>query len=444
MRDRAILDRRAVVVGAGVAGTTAAVALCRAGYQVELVESSPRSGARRFRGELVHPPGLAALQHLGLRAQLDFGQECGGFVVREPARNREAVLHYSAVPGGSTSGRICRFDLLAGTLLHAAIAAGATLRHDAHVVDLVVRERRASGVVLADGTALAGDIVVLAAGRRATFPSIADTIRVRPIRSWTVPLEVNVDFDSAGLTSRMASVVVGGPGPMLLYPLGPGVARLTLDIPAQLYHLANLANVFDEFYAPYLPPPISAAAAISLRHHLAPIANLEVARIPARIDGVFRVGDHTGVSHPVTASGLTRAAAGAVAIATAAQGPRRETHRTNTRLVQQQRLATMLAGELHMILSQSTADALMMRDGLYRYWQSRRRRRSSVRALTGQASQRQVILSYVAVALLGCRAPHVTGAPTSSLARCMIAGRLLRRAAPLVTSRTPWRPGAVA
>ena len=63
-----------IIAGGGIAGTAAAAALAQLNYRVLVVEPG-LDHTRRLAGELIHPPGVAALRDLGLLACL---QQAGG------------------------------------------------------------------------------------------------------------------------------------------------------------------------------------------------------------------------------------------------------------------------------------------------------------------------------------------------------------------------------
>ncbi len=155
-----------VIVGAGPAGATLALLLCRAGIGVTLVESNP--GQRRsFRGEALMPSGLAALEQMALLPQLE------GLPHRPLAGWRFVVngreLFTAAEPLGGDPQRPCTLvsqpAFLDGVLRQALATNHLELLAQTTAKQLIWQAGRIGGVVLGDGRRLAADLVVACDGR---------------------------------------------------------------------------------------------------------------------------------------------------------------------------------------------------------------------------------------------------------------------------------------
>lgn len=151
----------AIVVGGGVGGLAAAVALGRAGVGVRVLERSPElrtSGA----GLWLWPNGLAALDALGVGAAV---RAAGVIQTSNQVRNQDGrILRIVAIPGADgrpaaslAVGRAALLGALAAAVPPNGIVAGA---------DAVAVEGRADGVTvaLADGRTLRADLVIAADG----------------------------------------------------------------------------------------------------------------------------------------------------------------------------------------------------------------------------------------------------------------------------------------
>jgi 2-polyprenyl-6-methoxyphenol hydroxylase-like FAD-dependent oxidoreductase len=155
-----------VIVGAGPAGATLALLLCRAGIGVTLVESNP--GQRRcFRGEALMPSGLAALEQMALLPQLEAlpHRPLAGW--RIVVNGRE--LFTAAEPLGGDPQRPCTLvsqpAFLDGVLGQALATNHLELLGQTTAKQLILQAGRIAGVVLGDGRRLAAELVVACDGR---------------------------------------------------------------------------------------------------------------------------------------------------------------------------------------------------------------------------------------------------------------------------------------
>jgi salicylate hydroxylase len=143
-------DRRALILGAGVAGLATAIALRRRGWAVEVVEQAEalrEVGA----GLQIAPNGARVLAALGVAVPGTASQA----IHLIDGRTGRSVIRMPLGPGFALTHRA---DLLAA-LARAAERAGAVLRLGAQVGEVV-----AGGAVLAGGTRLSAPLVVGADG----------------------------------------------------------------------------------------------------------------------------------------------------------------------------------------------------------------------------------------------------------------------------------------
>src|SRR5687767_9573701 len=94
-----------VIVGGGFSGSAAAAALADGRRRVVVLEA--RTGPDpRFRGELIHPPGVMVLSQLGLLPALKAagGVDVDGFATMLDRDHPTVLLRYREIVGGSPCG----------------------------------------------------------------------------------------------------------------------------------------------------------------------------------------------------------------------------------------------------------------------------------------------------------------------------------------------------
>src|SRR5437870_15118 len=126
-----------IIAGGGISGAAAAAALAQHDWRVLVVEPG-LDHTRRLAGELIHPPGTADLDDLGLLACLrDAGAvPIHGFAV---FAGDSDVLRYDEVAGLKNAGVAIEHGTMASALLHAVEKfPGVTVQRGARVtaVDL--------------------------------------------------------------------------------------------------------------------------------------------------------------------------------------------------------------------------------------------------------------------------------------------------------------------
>jgi geranylgeranyl reductase family protein len=159
----------AVVVGAGPAGSIAALVLARSGARVALVDKSafPRDKAC---GDLIGPRGVQVLEELGLRVP-DAGTGAD-LLVAGPSRRRVRLPAF----GGKTyadHGMVVPRQILDDALRAEATAAGATpIRARISAADLAP-DGSVRALIASDGRRLGGDIVIGADGALSRVAQLA-------------------------------------------------------------------------------------------------------------------------------------------------------------------------------------------------------------------------------------------------------------------------------
>lgn len=159
----------AVVVGAGPAGSVAALVLARGGARVALTDkaSFPRDKAC---GDLVGPRGVQVLADLGLRVP-DAGQGSDLLAVG-PSGRRSRLPAYTgrSYPGHGIIAPRLTFD---HALREAAVRAGAVPVRARITAVEKGRDGRVDAVVASDGQRLAGDVIIAADGALSPVAQLA-------------------------------------------------------------------------------------------------------------------------------------------------------------------------------------------------------------------------------------------------------------------------------
>ena len=287
-----------VVVGAGPVGSVAAVAAARSGARVLLLEANP-DAARRFAGEWLHPTGVAVLDRLRMGRLEGMDARTGyGFVVFPDDGSEPVELAY---PEGSVA-LACEHSLIVESLRerarsineidylpHARVTeiGGGTVTFRTREGERTVSTAR---VVGADGRASLARKAIGLTPHGAPMSYMASV----ELRGVELPVE------------GYGHVVLGGPGPVLLYRIAPDIIRGCLDVPLSFdANRRNPAFLWDAFSG-VLPERLRRAFREALeRGPVMWAVNRFAPRAEYGRDSVWLAGDAVGHYHPLTAAGMT-------------------------------------------------------------------------------------------------------------------------------------------
>ena len=232
------LDAEVIVVGGGPAGAASAWTLARGGRDVLVLDRAtfPRS---KPCAEYVSPEASRILQNMNV---LSAAERAGaslltGMRVRAPD-GTELVGEFAAARdfhGSHTRGIALRRERLDPLLLDAARTAGARIRENAHVVDIVRATGRVTGVVLADGSALRAQLVIGADGLRSVVARrLGLGIRAR----WPRRIAFVTHYEGVTGMRDYGEMHVDRDGYVGLAPVDSGLVNVAVVIPAALAHFA--------------------------------------------------------------------------------------------------------------------------------------------------------------------------------------------------------------
>lgn len=298
----------AVVVGAGPAGSTAALVLARGGARVVLVDKATFARDKAC-GDLVGPRALALLVSLGLAPPA--GREVGEMMVVGPT-GRRVLLPARAgrtYPDHGVAVTRLRFD---AWLRGAAIAAGA------EPVTGRVAAVRAGTVELDDGRRLAADVVVGADGATSAVAVAAGLVDPGAVL-WGFAQRAYVaqDVDRPIIALWDEAPGHGFPGYGWLFPGEAGAANvgLGLGLRADRTAASRAVACFDAF-CDHLRRLGLLSAPVEGRRLGGWLKMGMVGTVAAR-GRIFLVGDAAGLVNPLQGEGIAPAMTSAAAAAAA-------------------------------------------------------------------------------------------------------------------------------
>ncbi|WP_067479346.1 FAD-dependent oxidoreductase [Actinomadura hibisca] len=288
-----------IVVGGGPAGCAVALAFGRNGAEVLVLEAGP-GPARAFAGEWLHPAGAAALARWGVELPEDAHARGTGFVIYPHDRSAPIELPY---PGAGTALGFEHRVLVGAMRARLSAEPGVTLRTGSRVT--AVRDDLVRYVDYATGQTIdaRGRLIVGAEGR----PSVVRRALELPDDDRRLGHAAGLLIDHVSLPFEgRGHVVLGGPGPILLYRVAPETVRVVLDVPRHR-HGRSLDPLWPE-YCDRLPADLRSPVLRALRDGDLRWASVGVRRRCSHGRGsMVLVGDAAGYVHPLTAVGLTLA-----------------------------------------------------------------------------------------------------------------------------------------
>lgn len=382
-----------VVIGAGPVGAVAAVAAAREGGRVLLLEANP-DAARRFAGEWIHPTGVSVLDRLRIgRLEGSDARTGYGFVVFPDEGSDPIELAY---PAGEVA-LACEHVRIVESIREHAIGLSEVdyLEHarvtsiDGNEVTFRTRDGermvRAGRIIGADGRS---SIAKKALGLSASGQAISYMASVE-LRGVELPIE------------GYGHVVLGGPGPVLLYRIGQDLIRGCFDVPLS-YDASrrNPAFLWDG-YAAVLPERLRASFREALER--GPVQWAVNRFAPRAVYGkgpVCLAGDAVGHFHPLTAAGMTL---GFLDAELAGSGtPLAEYQRRRER---DSYVPELLSNALYHVFTRDDPSAAHIRGAVYKVWKkSRVERERTMRILMGAEPRRAsfgVAFSRVALSAFG-------------------------------------------
>jgi 2-polyprenyl-6-methoxyphenol hydroxylase-like FAD-dependent oxidoreductase len=291
------------VIGAGPVGSLTAISLAREGNEVALFEADA-SQRPRFAGEWLHPAGIRALNRAGVLEPRELesrGIAHRGFAIFPDDGSEPVLLDY---PEGDR-GLVCEHNDLVEMLRGKARAEpGVRFVTGARVAKV---EKGSLHYRLAGEedtrTHFAGRIVG-ADGRGSVVRPALGLTRSSKLISYMLGLtlhDIELPFEEYG------HVILGSPGPILLYRISPDTVRASIDVPREMGSgRVDWGKVLREHYVDHFPGSLRGSLEEAIESgDFGFRANRYRPRIEYGNEFLSLVGDAVGFQHPLTAMGMT-------------------------------------------------------------------------------------------------------------------------------------------
>ncbi len=346
------------IVGAGPVGSLCALVLAQTGKRVALLEANPKA-MDRLAGEWLHPPAVRALRELGFDVSALPGSTRGdGFAVFPEDGTEPILLPYA----DDSQGLVVDHATLVSLLREAA--------DDSQKVDYIAGAR-VTGIDGKSLTYMQGGVEKsLSVSRVVGADGRTSVVR----KSLGLPVNPTICSRMLGVTLSGAKVpfknyghvVLGGPGPILIYTLHNGDIRVSVDIPLEKWVPHDRIGYLSESCAKLLPGDLGDAFIKALQSgafHAA--VNQFRPRVTYGNSRKVLIGDAAGHYHPLTAVGMTLGFGDAQALAKTD-----DFHGFTNNRLRAIRMPELLAMGLYEVFADYRAEAASLRSAIYRGWRS--------------------------------------------------------------------------
>lgn len=288
-----------LIAGGGIAGSSLAILLGRAGLRVELFERDafPRE---KPCGEGIMPAGVAVLDRLGLVAAVG-GVPLSG--VRYHFGGTTAIGAFPTVRGIAASGRAQRRAVLDRVLFEtAAVTPGVTARTRAAVAGPIVERGRVTGLMV-EGRARRAPLTVAADGARSPLRRALGL--ERSVRHRRVGMRAHFQLAAGIATDPWVDILLGEDHEMYVTALPRGELLVAALAHARAFD-APAETLFDRWCRrqPWLADRLRGARRLT---RLRGAASLTVRARRGVVPGMVLLGDAAGSLDPITGGGMTHA-----------------------------------------------------------------------------------------------------------------------------------------
>ncbi|KAF2144152.1 uncharacterized protein K452DRAFT_285390 [Aplosporella prunicola CBS 121167] len=308
-------DADVVIIGAGVFGSAAAVALARQGRSVILLEKSLKM-PDRIVGELLQPGGVQALKELGLEDCLEGIDSVACFGYEVIYYGQGVDIPYPATNNKKPEGRAFHHGRFIQKLREAAMMEPNVTVVETEAKDLI--RNGWSGQVLGvecltkvenekyEKDYYFGHVTLVADGYASKFRK-QNHPHTPQVRSKFFALEL---IDAQLPLPQHGHVVLTEGPPVLLYQIGTHETRALIDVPEGLPSASvkngGIKNHLQNVVLPSLPECVRPSFKAAMdQGKLRSMPNSFLPSSTNRIPGLIIAGDALNMRHPLTGGGMT-------------------------------------------------------------------------------------------------------------------------------------------
>ena len=294
-----------VIIGAGPVGCAVALMLAKRKKSILLLEANPEA-AHRFAGEWLHPPGIEILKKLGLNEIIDHPDrpKGRGFVVFPMDGSSPVHLDY---PNEERSLSFHHGDFVED--MRRAVEKNPSITYLPYSKVKSISQREVTYFQKTKEGELIMERVVSA--RRIIGADGRSSIVRKKFKS--LPQGENISLMGGVLLKGVklpcegyGHVFLGGPGPMLVYRIGPDDVRVCIDVPLKDKQEAKNPSWIIDQYAHLFPPFFREEFTHQvLSQNTMWLGNSFRTRNFYGDSRYVFLGDAAGHTHPLTAVGIT-------------------------------------------------------------------------------------------------------------------------------------------
>jgi squalene monooxygenase len=434
-----------IVVGGGVLGLASACALADGSRRVLVLETQDHI-SQRFRGELIHASGAAALAELGLGALVHSSgaARCHGFVVTKVAGGTSATLEYPVDSSPGCGFTMCHQEMLLQLLGEASVRPQLSVRMGEGVSGLMMSKGRIAGVRTKRGNEFRARLTIACDGRLSSVREMAGISSKTSTLSRMIVVNIR---DSTFDTKHFGHVFVGGPSPIVAYGLACGSVRLCVDVPLPYAsRRGQTRDLLENGYFAHLPSELGFEMLRAIEQDEFKVcSNVRVSALSCYSPGLVLLGDSAGCGHPLSARGISSGLIDLKSLREILDS--RSGQASLTRKYGAKRRRLMVADDVfsqslyEVLRGESLGDATL-RLGMFRYWaRSARGRRASMALLSGKERRRASLIREVLLVIISAIVVALSQEGDSKVDIARRVGMVVRVSVPRLRSLIPGANG---